>query len=68
MTPDRFRANLGLLGWNTPQLALRWRVDDRTIRRWKSGEMSIPPAIAAWVEDLARWLETHPPPDGGQRG
>lgn len=61
MTPDRFRECLAALDWSQRGFAALVRVDERQVRRWAAGA-TIPPAIAAWLEMLARFHETHPLP------
>ena len=62
MTADRFRACLDALSWSGRGLAALLNVDERQVRRWASGQYSIPDPIAAWLETLARFHESHPAP------
>jgi hypothetical protein len=62
VTADRFRACLDALSWSGRGLAALLNVDERQVRRWASGQYSIPDPIAAWLETLARFHESHPAP------
>ncbi len=63
MTPAaRLRAALDALGWSQRELARRLVQDERTVRRWASGEHPCPEAVLAWLEALAAVYETMPPP------
>ena len=62
MTPDEFRAALYLIGWTQRGLADLLRYDERTVRRWATGNR-IPDDVAAWLEDLATYHQAHQPPD-----
>jgi hypothetical protein len=63
MTADRFRACLDALSWSGRGLADLLGVDERQVRRWAGGQYAIPDSIAAWLDTLARFHETHPVPD-----
>jgi len=67
MTPERFRECLDITGYSTRFIAEKLGRDDRRIRRWSSGEMAIPSNVAKWLEGLAHYIETHPPPLPGKR-
>lgn len=63
MTPDRFRECLDMFHWTQRGFA---RVVDRnesTVRQWARGKVSIPPAMATWLEGLAAYVETNPVPE-----
>jgi hypothetical protein len=62
MTTDRFRECLDALSWSQRGLAALLDVDERQVRRWATGQYNIPEPIAAWLETLARFHETHPAP------
>jgi len=67
VTPTRLREVLDALRWSQRDLAAILNCDDRLIRRWASGEITVPPLIAVW---LARRLCLHagnPPPDDWRR-
>lgn len=64
MTPDRIREALAAIGWSQRQLADTLGVHETRTRRWASGRLQIPPAVAAWLEMLAHTHERHPLPDG----
>lgn len=53
---------LTTLHWG-PQVAARvLGVNERTIRRWLAGQNDPPAEVLAWILDLARYHEAHPPP------
>jgi hypothetical protein len=54
---------LSTLRWGPRTLAELLLVNERTVRRWIAGTAVCPDAIVAWLEDLARYHETHPPPE-----
>ena len=62
MTPDRFHECLAALDWSQRGLATRLGIHDSRVRRWASGRYPIPEPIAVWLDTLARFHETHPPP------
>ena len=62
LTPDQFRELLVELGLSDAQL-IRWTgVDDRLVRRWKTGEREIPETMATWLKGLETFLTANPPP------
>jgi len=61
MTPTRFRACVHIIGWSLRQLAELLDVDPRQVRRWAAGA-TIPQPIAEWLECLAGFHVSHPPP------
>jgi ribosome-binding protein aMBF1 (putative translation factor) len=63
MTPDRFRDCLQTLRWRPFTLAAALSCDERMVRNWASGRMTIPERVAKWLEALARHAERHPAPD-----
>lgn len=63
MTPERFNQCLDALGWSAKELAALLDIDDRNVRRWASGKLDIPDKLAAWLEDVGKYMEDHPPPD-----
>ena len=67
MTPDRLRAVLDILRWSQRGLADALACDDRLVRRWASGDASVPPDIATWLEALAEAHERLPVPEGWRR-
>lgn len=67
MSPDRLREVLALLRWSQRGLADALGCDDRLVRRWASGDGSVPPDVATWLEALAAAHERHPPPEGWRR-
>jgi hypothetical protein len=62
VTADRFRACLDALSWSGRGLAALLDMDERQVRRWASGQYSIPEPIADWLDTLARFHESHPAP------
>ncbi len=68
MTPDRFAACLHALDWSQRGLARSLGLHDSSVRRWASGRYPIPEPIAAWLDTLARFHETHPAPIATKTG
>ena len=64
MTPTAFRDAVASIGWSFRALADYLDCDDRLVRRWAAGAAEIPPAVAKWIEALARAHRAHPPPLG----
>jgi hypothetical protein len=64
VTPDEFDALLAQLGWSNSFLAYSklGLTSDRTVRRWRSGQNRIPPALADWLRLVAHTVEDLPPP------
>jgi hypothetical protein len=62
MTPREFRICLELLAWSQRGLARQLGFDDRTVRRWASGQNEIPSNIAHWLATLAAFHAKHPAP------
>ena len=62
MTPIRYREALGLLGINPAGLSLMLDCDERLARRWASGRVPIPDALAAWLEEAADLYARMPVP------
>lgn len=60
MTPDEFRAELSRLGMTQAGAARFLKVDERTIRRWATGDKEVPEAVALLLPRLS--------PDDIQRG
>ena len=67
MSPDRLRECLDLIGWSGQGLAKRLGKDERQVRRWASGAYGVPEPIAAWLDGLARFHASHPPPAAAGR-
>lgn len=61
-TPDRLRAALHALGWSQRDLAKQLVRDSRQVRRWGAGEYPVPPPVLAWLETLAAFHRSNPPP------
>lgn len=63
MTPStRLRNALTTMRWGYVALANELRVNERTVRRWVAGRNEPPPDILAWLEEMAAFVESHPPP------
>ena len=62
MTPPEFRLCLEFLAWSQRSLARMLGLDDRSVRRWASGQNEIPDNIAHWLATLAAFHAKHPPP------
>lgn len=58
----RLRAALTTLHWSGRCLAAILDRDERTIRRWISGDYEVPGDILAWVEQCAGFVRDHPAP------
>lgn len=56
MTPDAFNSHLETLGLKQSDAATLLRVTPRAVRRWQSGEQSIPDIVA---ELLVAWRRLH---------
>jgi len=66
MSAHRLLACLGVLGWSERELARRTGRPQTTVRRWVAGSSPVPADVAAWVEMLAAFHQTHPAPRAGQ--
>ena len=62
MTPSEFRVCLELLDWSQRGLAKLLGRDDRTVRRWATGDNEVPDDVAEWLAVLAACHAQHPPP------
>jgi len=62
VTPDRFRSCLGAIGWSQRHLADILGKDERQVRRWASGQYTVPADVGEWLERLAQCHEMLPPP------
>ena len=62
MNAERLSACLETLGWGEVELSFQTDIAISTVRKWAFGRDPIPPAIAAWLEDLAAYHEAHPVP------
>jgi hypothetical protein len=66
---------LATIGWPPSELVRRLDVNERTVRRWMGSDGlpragMPPPAIMAWLGEVAAWIEAHPAPrrlDQGQQ-
>ncbi len=67
MTPGRLRECLGLLRWSQRGLAEVLECDDRLVRRWASGDGSVPAEVSAWLETLAAFHASIPVPQDWRR-
>ena len=50
------------IGWSIQHTADRLGVNERTVRRWDSGEFDPPSAIVAWLRKIAAYIDRNPPP------
>ena len=62
MTPTRLREALAAMHWSQRGLAAVLSVDERQVRRWAAGAYPVPVRIAAWLEGMAGYAESHPAP------
>jgi ribosome-binding protein aMBF1 (putative translation factor) len=60
--PNRMNAALHILGWSQRDLAKQLQRDSRQVRRWGAGEYPVPPLVLAWLETLAAFHRSNPPP------
>ncbi len=67
MSPNRLREALSLLRWSQRGLAEALGCDDRLVRRWASGDATVPPDVATWLADLAEAHARRPAPEGWRR-
>lgn len=65
---DRLSTALYALHWGPINLARILEVNERTIRRWLSGQNEPSERIVAWVELLVEFFEDHPPPSDPHTG
>lgn len=52
MTPDELRAELARLGLSQTGAARALRVNEKTVRRWATGEIPVPFAVALLLVKL----------------
>ena len=62
MTHHQRRQCLTQLRWSGRSLAAIFPYDERTIRRWMTGEATPPEPVDAWLETLANFHAANPPP------
>jgi hypothetical protein len=67
MSPDQLRDALGALRWSQRGLAEILECDDRLVRRWIGGEMTVPPDVAEWLLELSNLHTSLPPPAAWRR-
>ncbi len=67
MTASRLREVLTILRWSQRGLAEALGCDDRLVRRWASGNASVPPDVADWLEQLGQAMAAHPVPAAWRR-
>jgi hypothetical protein len=58
----RLAAALKAIRWTYGTLAVELRTSPSTTRNWGLGRSPVPPALLAWLEDLAAYHHTHPAP------
>lgn len=59
---DRLSAALTILRWGPSDVAAQCHVNERTVRRWLSGQNDPPEWLVIWVEARATDLLANPPP------
>lgn len=62
MTATAFRARLATLCWTQRGLAALLGLSHNTVHRWALGQATIPPDVAAWIEELSAFMRAHAPP------
>lgn len=67
MTPTRLRECLAALHWTQRGLAAILGCSDSLTRRWAAGNDTVPPAVAAWLEELTAAHAAHPVPRDWRR-
>jgi hypothetical protein len=50
------------IGWTMRGLATRLEVEETNVRRWASGRLPVPKAVATWMKALAREHRRYPAP------
>ena len=63
MSPARLRECLDALGWSARYVAQITARDERQIRRWLAGRVTVPWQIDEWLESRVRHAEQTPPPE-----
>ncbi len=65
-TPPGARLTEALIAlrWTYGTLAIELRISPSTTRNWGLGRSPVPPALLAWLEDLAAYHVAHPPERG----
>lgn len=56
-----FRQHREAVGWSIQHTADRLGVNERTIRRWDSGQFDPPDVVIAWLGKIAAFIEGNPP-------
>ena len=62
MSPHRLLICLAVLGWTERELARRTGRQQTAVRRWIGHRSPVPADVAAWLETLTAFHETHPTP------
>jgi transcriptional regulator with XRE-family HTH domain len=62
MTSTTFRAHLEALGWTQRGFAALLGVAHNTVHRWALDQARIPDDIAEWLDEVAAFMRSHPPP------
>jgi hypothetical protein len=68
MTGDEMRAELETMRWSVRGFAELVQVRQTTAARWASDVHPIPPPVARWLRQAAKWMRAHPPPTVPKRG
>jgi hypothetical protein len=61
MTGDQMRAIREALGISIRGAARYHGQAEASFRQMEAGMRAIPALIAAWFDDLGKWIENHPP-------
>lgn len=62
MTPDQFRTALETIGWSNRHVASLLGCDVVLPLRWGTGKAPVPPAVAQWLDKLAKAHSRLPAP------
>lgn len=58
----RLRSALNRLHWSVQSLATMLDVNERTVRRWVTGQNPAAENVLAWLERLAAYVDANPAP------
>lgn len=59
---ERVSRALESLHWSARELAAVLDIRYDSVLKWLAGRLSVPPPVLAWLEQLAAFHDTHPPP------
>lgn len=60
MTPDHFEQALKALHWTDDVFAEKTGIHPRTVRRYRMGQMRVPPLLGEWLELVVHLIERAP--------